>query len=129
MDMIETPIRTASSTTPPAAPPIADVRLSLEQWSRLDIETTASRLAAIAHPLRLAIVCLLAEGERSVGDISEAIGTSQPNVSQHLTLMHNRKLVRSRKEANRVFYSLSDDKIIALLPLICCVAKVPEHPN
>lgn len=102
--------------------------LRLNEWSRLEIETTASRLAAVAHPLRLAIVCLLAQSERSVNEICEALWTSQPNISQHLGILHNRNLVSTRKEANRMIYSLSDDRLHALLPLICCVGKPPDQP-
>ena len=100
--------------------------LTLNEWSSLEIEATASRLAAVAHPLRLAIVCLLAQGERSVNEICEALWTSQPNISQHLSILFNRNLVSTRKNANRIFYSLSDDRLNALLPLICCVGKAPE---
>lgn len=102
--------------------------LMLNEWSRREIEATASRLGAVAHPLRLAIVCLLAQGERSVNEICETLWTSQPNISQHLSILYNRNLVSTRKEANRMFYSLSDDRLHALLPLICCVGKAPEQP-
>lgn len=102
--------------------------LKLNEWSKFEIEATAGRLAAVAHPLRLAIVCLLAQGERSVNEICEALWTSQPNISQHLGILHNRNLVSPRKEANRMIYSLSDDRLHALLPLICCVGKAPEQP-
>lgn len=102
---------------------------TLNEWTKFEIEATASRLAAVAHPLRLAIVCLLAQGERSVNEICEALWSSQPNISQHLSTLYNRNLVSTRKEANRMFYSLSDVRLHALLPLICCVAKVPEPPG
>lgn len=133
--MIETP-----AISEHAAPPIpqsvglpsaaAEVStlpwLTISEWNKLELETTAQRLAAVAHPLRLAIVCLLSQSERSVNEICEALWTSQPNISQHLNILHNRNLIKSRKEANRIFYSLSDDKLRALLPLICCVGKAPE---
>lgn len=111
-------------TAPPEG--LAPIRLLHHEWSKTEIDATASRLAAVAHPLRLGIVCLLAQGERSVSEICEALWTSQPNISQHLNILHNRKLLTSRKEANRIFYSLSDDKLRALLPLICCVGQAPE---
>lgn len=101
--------------------------LMISEWNKHELETTAQRLAAVAHPLRLAIVCLLAQGERSVNEICEALWTSQPNISQHLNILHNRNLLKSRKEANRMFYSLSDDKLRALLPFICCVGQAAER--
>lgn len=88
-----------------------------------EFERTAARLKAISHPLRLAIVCLLGEGERSVGDICQELGTTQPNISQHLTRLHSQRLLTSRKEANRVFYAIADDRleeIIGFLRQIYC---------
>jgi len=48
-------------------------------WSDTEIAPTAEGMKAIAHPLRLGIVCLLAEGERSVGEICQALGCVHSN--------------------------------------------------
>ncbi len=101
--------------------------LTLTEWHKVELEATAQWLAAVAHPLRLAIVCLLSQGERSVNEICETLWTSQPNISQHLNTLHSRNLLKNRKEANRMFYSLSDDKLRALLPLICCVGQTSDR--
>lgn len=88
-----------------------------------EIEPIASRFKAIAHPLRLAIVCLLGPGERTVTEICQELGTTQPNISQHLTLLYNQHLLKSRKEANRVYYSIADQRlseIIGMLQQIYC---------
>ncbi len=87
----------------------------LAGWSNHDIETTAALLAALAHPLRLTIVRLLADGERSAGDICKATWSSQPNVSRHLGVLQNRKVINARKEASRIFYSLRDPKLRTLV--------------
>jgi DNA-binding transcriptional ArsR family regulator len=92
-------------------------------WSDKEIELTAHRFKAVSHPLRLAIVCLLAQGERTVGDICSEMGTTQPNISQHLTQLHNQHLLKSRKEANRVYYAIADQRlsdIIGMLQGIYC---------
>ena len=89
----------------------------LSGWNMDELEATAALIAALAHPLRLAIIHLLANGERSVSDICDALWSSQPNVSRHLSVLHNRKVVRSRKEACRIYYSLSDPKLCAVLSL------------
>lgn len=94
-----------------------------QDWSDKEIALTAGRFKAVAHPLRLAIVCLLAEGERTVSEICEAVGTSQPNITHHLITLHNLKLLNSRKEANRVFYAIADHRlaeIIAIMREIYC---------
>lgn len=79
--------------------------------SESEIVQTADRFKAIAHPLRLGIVCLLLEGERTAGDICAAVGTSQPNISGHLAQLHRLGLLQARKDANRVFYSLGDRRL------------------
>ncbi|NTV71344.1 MAG: helix-turn-helix transcriptional regulator [Azonexaceae bacterium] len=88
-----------------------------------EIEQTASRIKAVSHPLRLAMVCLLAQGEQSVNDICAQLGTTQPNISQHLSQLHNQGLLKSRKEANRVYYAIADQRlsdIIGMLQEIYC---------
>ncbi len=92
-----------------------------------EIEPIASCFKAIAHPLRLAIVCLLGPGERTVTEICQELGTTQPNISQHLTLLYNQHLLKSRKEANRVYYAIADQRlseIIGMLQQIYCPEDV-----
>lgn len=94
-----------------------------KDWSDQEIELTARCCKAVAHPFRLAILCLLGQGERSVGEILELLGSTQPNISQHLLQLHNQRLLKSRKEANRVYYAIADQRlkqIIGMLQEIYC---------
>ncbi len=65
-----------------------------------------ARLAALADPTREAIVRLLMDGERSVGEIAGQLPVSRPAVSKHLRLLQSAGLVRQRSEATRNFYAL-----------------------
>lgn len=87
-------------------------------WSNADIEHTASAISALAHPLRLSIVSLLAQGERSVSELCELLWSSQPNISHHLWILHSRNLVSARKESSRMFYTLTDVRVGALATMI-----------
>jgi DNA-binding transcriptional ArsR family regulator len=92
-------------------------------WSHPEIERTAERIKAVAHHLRLFIVCMLIDGELSAGDIGRAAGTSQPNVSKHLSILAEQGLLMARKEANQVFYSVSDHRlgdIVGMLQTVYC---------
>lgn len=80
-------------------------------WNDQEIESVAQRIKAVAHPLRLSIVCFLLDGERSVGEISETLGTTQPNISQHLSQLHQQKLLTSRRDANRILYAVADERL------------------
>lgn len=99
-------------------PYAAPAQITQLSWSNVDIEQIADLLKAISHPQRLGIVCLLGEGERSVGEISQEIGTSQPNVSQHLTLLAERQLLKSRKEANRIYYRIADERLNTIIGMM-----------
>lgn len=89
-----------------------------EEWTNADIEQTANALSALAHPLRLSIVSLLADGERSVGELCEVLWSSQPNISHHLWILHSRRLVSARKDAQRMFYMLTDARLGTFAKLI-----------
>ena len=79
------------------------------------IEKMVRAMRAIAHPLRLKILCVLGEHELSVQDIVEAVGTSQSNVSQHLSILREKRILSPRKSANHVYYSVSDQRMLQLI--------------
>lgn len=87
-------------------------------WTEAQLERIAGVLRAIGSPIRLTIVCLLAEGEMSVLEIAHQLGTTQPNVSRHLSILAERKILMSRKDRNRVFYSIADQETLTLLAMI-----------
>ena len=84
--------------------------------SEADLYVASRSLKAMGHPLRLKILCILANGnETSVQDLVDLVGTSQSNISQHLSILRDKDILASRKEANKVFYRIGDDKILALM--------------
>ncbi|MCU0803819.1 MAG: metalloregulator ArsR/SmtB family transcription factor [Burkholderiales bacterium] len=82
------------------------------------IEQAARSMKAISHPLRLKILCVLGDSEQSVQDIVEAVGTSQSNISQHLAILRDKDVLRTRKDANRVFYRVSDERTLQLIAMM-----------
>ena len=82
---------------------------------REQIDRMAHALRAIAHPLRLKILCVLGEQESSVQDIVDAVGTSQSNVSQHLAILREKGILGTRRSANHVFYSVRDQRTLQLI--------------
>jgi DNA-binding transcriptional ArsR family regulator len=79
------------------------------------IEQAARAMKAISHPLRLKILCVLGDQEVAVQDIVDAVGTSQSNISQHLAILREKGIISSRKDANRVYYSVSDQRTLRLI--------------
>jgi ArsR family transcriptional regulator len=82
------------------------------------IEQASRALKAMSHPLRLKILCVLGDQERSVQDIVELVGTTQSNISQHLAILRDKDVLRTRKDANRVYYRVSDPRTLKLIGLM-----------
>ncbi len=83
-----------------------------------DIERASRSLKAMSHPLRLKILCTLGDQEVSVQDIVEQVGTSQSNISQHLAILRDKGILAARKDANRVYYRVSDARTLRLIGMM-----------
>lgn len=70
-------------------------------------EDAAGLLKAIGNPNRLLILCCLGDGELSVGALNERIALSQSALSQHLAVLREDGLVRTRRESQTIFYSVA----------------------
>lgn len=85
---------------------------------KLDLEMQqfkADFFKALAHPLRIKILELLAEGEKSVNELQNLASSEGSAVSQQLTILRNKNIVTGTKEGNRVIYTLRDPMIMDLL--------------
>jgi len=82
------------------------------------VEIAARALKAISHPLRLKILCVVGDQEVCVQDIVDAVGTSQSNISQHLAILRDKKVLATRKDANRVFYRVADKRTLQLIVMM-----------
>jgi len=82
------------------------------------VEQASRAMKAMSHPLRLKILCVLGDKEVSVQDIVERVGTSQSNISQHLAIMRDKGVLRTRKDANRVYYRVGDARTLRLIGMM-----------
>ena len=83
----------------------------------------ATLMKALGNESRLMILCLLADQERSVGELNEMIPLSQSALSQHLAILRRERIVKARKHAQSVSYSLSGDeatKVMETLHEVFC---------
>jgi len=81
-------------------------------------EMHANILKAMAHPKRLEIIHLLRDQELCVGDIQEMLDLPQANLSQHLQILREAKLLQSRKDGKNMFYQLTHPNVIQASDLI-----------
>lgn len=70
-------------------------------------EQAAELMKALSHPQRLRVMCLLIDGERTVGEINAEVDLSQSALSQHLAVLREGGLVRTRREAQSVYYAVA----------------------
>src|SRR5512141_2932117 len=90
---------------------------------RKNADTAAQLLKMLANGQRLRVLCLLVEGELSVGQINERVDLSQSALSQHLAKLREEELVATRREAQTIYYRLSSgpaQHIISSLHDIYC---------
>jgi ArsR family transcriptional regulator, virulence genes transcriptional regulator len=88
-------------------------------------------LKAMSNPVRLLVLCQLAEGEKSVGELERVVEVSQSALSQHLALLRHRDLVRYRREGQTLYYSLAGPEaatlLAALYQIYCAKAKTTRR--
>lgn len=85
------------------------------ELSRPLSEVKAELFRALAHPARIRILELLADGERSVGDMAPVIGLESSHLSQQLAVLRHAGLVTTRKDGPSVIYRIRDRALISLL--------------
>ena len=75
----------------------------------------ANLLKSMSNELRLLILCNLAEGEKSVGELQDLVELSQSALSQHLAVLRRDGLVTTRRSAQSIFYSLASEPAKAIM--------------
>jgi ArsR family transcriptional regulator len=83
-----------------------------------DIGQAARSLKTMSHPIRLKILCTIGDQEIHVQDITDKVGTSQSNISQHLTILRDKGVLTSRKDGNRVYCRIGDRRTLRLIRMM-----------
>jgi DNA-binding transcriptional ArsR family regulator len=89
------------------------------------LEAVASKLRAISHPMRIAIIDLLAKDKKlSVTEIYERLDIEQATASHHLNILKNKGVLDSKREGKKIFYSL---KNVTLTDIIECINRCNDE--
>jgi DNA-binding transcriptional ArsR family regulator len=75
-------------------------------------------IKALSHENRLLLLCLLAEKERSVGELENLLAMSQSSVSQQLARLRYDNLVTTRRDGKTIFYSIANENVRSVIALI-----------
>lgn len=95
-------------------------------------ESAAELLKAMANPHRLQMLCLLADGELSVGALNQLIPLSQPALSQHLAVLRTDGLVHTRRESQTIYYQVAPGPtmdVIRVMHAYFCAASGMENQS
>jgi len=90
-----------------------------KELSPLALELIAARFRALSEPMRLRLLNLLMGGEKSVGQLVEATGSSQANVSKHLSVLREAGMIAMRKEGVSSFCFIADPVVNELCEMMC----------
>lgn len=77
--------------------------------------TSTAVLRALANADRLLLLCQMSDGEKSVGELEALLDIRQPTLSQQLAVLREEGLVGTRREGKRIYYSVADPRVLALL--------------
>jgi DNA-binding transcriptional ArsR family regulator len=83
------------------------------------VELIAQRFRVLGEPMRIKLLDRLRDGEATVGELQEALGASQQNVSKHLGLLHQAGMVSRTKEGTSARYAIADETVFALCEHVC----------
>jgi DNA-binding transcriptional ArsR family regulator len=83
------------------------------------IELVAQRFRVLGEPMRIKLLDRLREGDATVGELQQALGASQQNVSKHLGILYDAGMVSRAKHGNHTSYSISDPGVFELCDQVC----------
>ncbi len=87
------------------------------------LKRVTTLLKAVANEKRLKILCVLSNGEKSVGTLETLIDLSQSALSQHLARLRRDEIVETRRDAQTIYYSIADQNVINLVEHACRLVK------
>ncbi|TBV79892.1 MAG: ArsR family transcriptional regulator [Desulfobulbaceae bacterium] len=82
------------------------------------VAEVAKLLKTMAHPIRLKILCLLQDGEMTVGEIHRQVQTTNANVSQHLNILRNQGIIDYRKDANFIHNRIIEGRVVEMIKIM-----------
>lgn len=83
------------------------------------IELVAQRFRVLGEPMRIKLLDRLREGDATVGELQDALGASQQNISKHLGVLHAAGMVSRTKDGNHTRYAISDPSVFELCDQVC----------
>ncbi len=120
------------SFTPPDPVPTPDPATAWQHFSEEGfpdplLDLIAERFRLLGEPVRLKLLAILGQGERSVSELVTLTGASQPNISKHLHALAHGGLVQRRKVGTSIIYTVADPSIRTLCSIVCAGVQERLH--
>lgn len=96
---------------------------------RAGAQQACALMKVLANPDRLLLLCELAEGERNVGELEQALGIVQPTLSQQLAVLRTEGLVSTRRDGKNIYYQIASTQALALMQVLYTQFCTPSKPK
>jgi len=92
-------------------------------------ESVAELFAVLSTPIRLKIISAVCHGEKNVSELLAEIDTTQPNMSQHLSMLYRCGVLSKRREGTQMYYRLQSERVATLCRAVCTQVAMELDPE
>lgn len=92
-------------------------------------DSACALMKVLANPDRMLLLCQLAEGEKNVGELQQALGIVQPTLSQQLAVLREEELVETRRDGKNIYYRIASPQALAVLEVLYEQYCTPARPR
>ena len=92
-------------------------------------QAACALMKVLSNPDRLMLLCELADGERNVGELEEALGIVQPTLSQQLAVLRSEGLVSTRRDGKNIYYQIASPQALAVMQVLYTQYCEPAKPK
>lgn len=85
---------------------------------RAGAQQACALMKVLSNPDRLMLLCELADGERNVGQLEEALGIVQPTLSQQLAVLRTEEVVNTRRDGKNIYYQIASAQALAVMQVL-----------
>ena len=96
---------------------------------RAGAQQACALMKVLSNPDRLMLLCELADGERNVGELEEALGIVQPTLSQQLAVLRSEGLVSTRRDGKNIYYQIASAQALAVMQVLYTQFCIPAKPK
>ena len=92
-------------------------------------ESVAELFAVLSTPIRLKIISAVCHGEKNVSQLLAEIDTTQPNMSQHLSMLSRSGVLSKRRQGTQIYYRVQSERVATLCRAVCIQVAMELHPE